>query len=111
MEAAFQVEAAYDQILAMNAAAAADGHFEVAYHLLMSALHCAEDARNPAWLSEVAARAREQRHVVDALSPPHRLSTVSSHAGVSIFETTARMAEAVTQRLSNERRTAQLRRR
>jgi hypothetical protein len=107
MSQEFRPAAAYSEALALNAAAAAAGHFEAAYHLLMAALHCAEAIKDTGRLAEVAEQARAQRHAVDALRPTHRLATQRAHGGHSIYEMAAIEAEAVIKRLASERRIAQ----
>src|SRR5438094_323903 len=101
---------AYGQFLALNAALATAGHYEAAYHALMAALHCAEDAEHAARLAEVAALARSQQAGVDALSPPHRLSAHRAHGTRGVFEVAAVTSEAVAKRLENKRRIDELRR-
>ena len=99
-----QIEAAYGQFLGLNAALFAAGHYEGAYHALMGAMHVAEDAERTDRLTEVAGLARLQRAAIDALTPPHRLSTQLTRAGRSIYEMGAAMAEAVVQRLESKHR-------
>lgn len=100
---------AYTQLLDMARGLSAAGHYEVTYHLMMAALHCAEDAGDAARLSEVAGLFRHYWHAVDAISPPHRLSTQAAHSGRSIFEAGAITAEAEIKRLESEQRLAELR--
>jgi hypothetical protein len=99
MSRTFQADVAYGEAMALNESAAADSHFEAAYHFLMAALHCAEDMENTEQLAEVAALARAQQSAVDAVNPPHPLSTHRPHASRGIFEMAAIEAEAVIKRL------------
>jgi hypothetical protein len=88
----------------------AGGHYGVAYHALMAALHCAEDAGDAARLAEVAGLLRQVKGVVDAIRPPHNLSTDAAHTGRSIFEMGAVEADAAIRRLECEDRIEELRR-
>jgi hypothetical protein len=107
MSAEFQPEAAYGEALAVSKATAAAGHFEAAYHSLMAALHLAEDLADTARLAEVVAVARAHHDVVDAATPPHRLSTQRSHAGRSVFKRAASEAETHLRGLETKRRIAE----
>jgi len=48
--------------------------YEVAYHALAAALHCAEAAHDDVRLQAIQAEATRQQDEVDASSPHHRLS-------------------------------------
>jgi hypothetical protein len=65
-------------VLNLNAAAAARGDFEVAYHLLMAALHLADHEKDSAALERITTLAGEQGKAVERVQPPHHLS--SCHA-------------------------------
>ena len=104
-----ELELAYARFLELGQTLSAAGHYEAAYHAFMGAMHCAEDAGDAARLTEVARQLRQSKQTIDALDPPHRLSTRSSHGGRSIFETGATMAEAIIQRLTARERVEQLR--
>jgi hypothetical protein len=93
----------YAQALALNESAVATGHFEQAYHFLMAAHHCAEDLKDGGKLAEIAALARRQQALVDALTPPHKLSSHLNAGRRGIFAMGANMAEAVIKRLDSER--------
>jgi hypothetical protein len=106
----FHPEAAYDQALALNTAAAATDHFEASYHFLMAAFHCAEDLQDRGRFAEVAERALAQQKAADAIAPPHRLSPKRTHGGHGIHELAAVAGEAVVKRLESQRRIAAQRR-
>jgi hypothetical protein len=97
----FTVHAAYVQALEWNRAAFSAGHFEVAYHFLMAALHCAEDARDTAGLVEVGRLCGEQLRLIDANAPGQRFSSQSaqSRGHPSVFDMGITMADAAAQRL------------
>jgi hypothetical protein len=96
-----RVRSAYTRFLALGKVMAEDGHFEVAYHAFMAAVHCAEDVEDRIRLAEAADVLRRIKNQVDAISPPHKLSTRNSHAGRSIFEIGATSAEAAIKRLES----------
>jgi hypothetical protein len=104
-----EVRQAYDQLLELARNMSAAGHYEVTYHILMAALHCAEDAGDAARLHEVAQLCRQHRKTIDAIQPPHRLSTHSAHARQSIFEAGAIMAVAEIKRLESQHLLSDLR--
>jgi len=98
---AFDLGQGYGQFLAASEAAFAAGHYEVAYHALMAALHCAEQAADTDRLEEVAQVARRHQQALDAQSPSHRLSSQSSaqRGHRSVFEAGAVTAESARKRL------------
>jgi hypothetical protein len=67
-----------DQLLRINGASYADGRFEVAYHVLSAALHCAEELVDLEMAVTVQRRAEQQQAELDRAEPPHLLSTVGA---------------------------------
>jgi hypothetical protein len=65
----------YDRLMAASGEAMAAGLHGAAYHALMAALNVAQDSKDISRLQEIAIEAEEQRRFVDALDPPHRLSS------------------------------------
>jgi hypothetical protein len=110
MQADADLRLTYAHFLDLSRRVATGGHYAVAYHALMAALHCAEDAGDAARLAEVAGLLRQAKGVVDAIHPPHKLSTRAAHTGRSIFEMGAVEAEAAIRRLECEHRIEELRR-
>ncbi len=108
MTATFDVKVEYEHCLDMSATAFAAGYFEVAYHLLMAALHCAQDARDAAGLAEVGRKARTCLAEIDSRFPSHSLSsrTAEAHGHRSVFEMGAVTADSMLQRLDLEDRLA-----
>ena len=98
----------YDRLLDLGRELADAGYNEAAYHALMAAVHCAESAGDVARLGHMAALLRDHRRRIDALEPPHKLSTASSHGGRSIFEMGAVTAEAAALRLENQKRVREI---
>lgn len=70
----------YGPLLAINRQAFALSHFEVAYHALAGALHCAVDEGDRERMRDVQAIAGRQRDWIDQFQPEHRLSTSSAKA-------------------------------
>lgn len=108
MQADAELGLAYPQLLNLGRRLSAGAHYGAAYHALVAALHCAGDARDAAQLAEVAGLLRDAKGVVDAIRPPHRLSTQAAHTGRSIFEMGAVQAEVAIQRQECEDRIAEL---
>jgi hypothetical protein len=91
----------YDALLAIDREALTGGHYEIAYHVLAAALHCAEAARDVEYAESVAALAEEHRRRVDAEQPPHRLggAAAATRGHHGLFELLAGQAAAVIARL------------
>ena len=64
-----------DQLLRINRSSYAAGRFEVAYHVLSAALHCAEELIDLEMAVVVQRRAEQQQGELDQTEPPHALST------------------------------------
>ena len=94
-----------EEILALNEQAAGRGDFEVAYHLLMAALHHADHVGDEAALGRLAKIARKQGEAVEAVQPPHHLSRRHAEARgqTPLFESFQAHIEAVRLRLQSAR--------
>ncbi|HEU4955013.1 MAG TPA: hypothetical protein VFT28_10585 [Gemmatimonadales bacterium] len=90
-----------DQLLRINGTSYAEGHFEVAYHVLSAALHCAEDLVDPEMAASVQQRAEQQQAKLDQTEPPHPLSTAgASRRGTHpLFTSLGRTAHAARVRI------------
>jgi hypothetical protein len=92
------------ELLELNRQAADRGDFEVAYHLLMAALHAADHAKELSALDDIARRGREQGKALEQVKPPHPLSR--RHADLrgqtSVFDSFAAHVEAVRLRLVSD---------
>jgi hypothetical protein len=77
----------YDQLLDINKDAFEQGLYEVAYHTLAAALHCATQIRGQAPLIALEQRARQQKDWIDASAPEHPVSSQSAslHGHRSIY--------------------------
>ena len=88
-----------DQLMRINAASYAEGRFEVAYHVLGAALHCAEELKDLEMAVTVRQRAERQQAELDRTEPPHPLTTVGAarrgtHPLFASLERTAHAAGA-----------------
>ena|SRR6267143_1632115 len=100
------------EMLALNASAAARGEYEVAYHLLMAALHVAEHEKDGGGLERIARVAREQAAALERVQPPHPLSRKQAQlrGQTALFDSLAAHIEAVRLRLQSDAQRAKLRR-
>ena len=93
-----------DAILRLNADAAAHDEYEVAYHLLMAALHVADHAHDFGALERITKLTQEQGAQLEALQPPHQLSR--AHARVrgqtAVFDSLIAHIEAVRLRMQSD---------
>jgi hypothetical protein len=69
------------------------GHYETAYHLLMAALHAAEDESDADQLDSVGTLAATQQVRLDALAPDHRLATAQAHGEYGVFSLAGQQAK------------------
>ena len=85
----------YQQLLEINRQAFAAGHYDVAYHALMAALHCAQPLKDVDGLGEIKRVAEEQLQYIDRNQPQYEHSTRSAHqrGHVSVYALLARQAE------------------
>lgn len=96
MSAVQQSRAWFENLMTLNGEAFAEKRYEVAYHVLMAALHAAQDAGDPAGLRWVERTAEEQQTRIDTDTPRHRLSSDAArhHGALGIFQMAARQASA-----------------
>jgi hypothetical protein len=90
-----------DQLMRLNSSSYEAGRYEVAYHVLGAALHCAEELRDLEMATSVEARAAQQQAELDEALPPHPLSTLgASGRGTNpLFSSLARTAHAAASRI------------
>jgi hypothetical protein len=72
-------------LLELNQGAFEQGHYETAYHLLMAALHAADDESAPDLLEVIARLAAAQQARLDTLAPGHRLTTAKAHGSQGVY--------------------------
>jgi hypothetical protein len=87
MSAGVKIERTHEQCMSIGRERTQSGHHEVAYHAWMAALHCAEDAENESWASELIGMFRDHQRVG------------------------AWTADALVKRIENKRKTEESRRR
>jgi hypothetical protein len=92
-----------EELFKVNAAAIAEGRYEVAYHTLMAALHVADSRGDLIALERITQAVREQEAIVEAVRPSHNLS--STHARLRkqtpLFESLRIHIDAVRLRLES----------
>lgn len=103
-----QVQDLYQRAMKINEEAFAGEEFDIAYHSLMTAIHCAQRLEDGASLQHLAELAWDQLKYIDANRPDYQHSTQSSRTRehASIFETAARQAEARKQIIDRAKRRA-----
>ena len=77
------------------------GEYEVAYHLLMAALHVADRRRDLHSVDQVGQRAAGQGEEVEAVRPPHQLSRVraAERGQTALYDSLRLHVDAVRTRL------------
>jgi hypothetical protein len=95
----------FDVLWHLHIEAMRGAHWDIAYHLLAAALHCAELADNLALVTSVQGMAALHQEAIDALDPPSRYATSSAQVrGTSpLFTSLHDTARAIAGRLSAER--------
>ncbi len=68
----------FNQLMDINQEAFGQGLYEVAYHALAAALHCAYPLEEQVLLDVLERRAREQRDWIDSSASEHVLSSQSA---------------------------------
>ena len=96
------------QLLRINGVSYADGRFQVAYHVLGAALHCAEELVDLEMALAVQRRAEQQQAELDQTDPPHSLSTVGARRRGTqpLFTSLGRTAQAAGARIKAQLATA-----
>jgi hypothetical protein len=86
----------YSRLIEINQESFVGEEFDVAFHALSGALHCAENIKDSKYLKEVERLAKEQLKWVDTHNPEYQHSTQSAHVRghISIFQHLANMANA-----------------
>ena len=105
-----QTLAMYTQLMAINALAFAEGQYEVAYHTLAAALHCAHDLRDSDRVTAVLQRADAQRQAIDQRAPGqhHRSRPAEWQPRLRDYGELARQAHMVGLLLDRQQRDAVL---
>ena len=84
----------YDHLLELNGTAFAGGEYDVAYHIMMAALHCGEALADAPAVERIERLAIEQLESIDANAPQYEHSTASAarRGNVSIYRMAATQA-------------------
>jgi hypothetical protein len=87
----------FEQLLTLNTQSFAARHFEVAYHLLASAMHCARDLKDRTRLGVVKQAALDQGRWIDGNAQQHPLSSLRARArgNEGIYLELARTADSM----------------
>jgi hypothetical protein len=93
-----------DQLLRINAGTYEAGRYQVAYHILAAALHCAEELSDLELAMTVQRRAERQQAELDGAAPAHQLSTAAATGrGTSaLFTSLGRTAHAAATRIKGQ---------
>jgi hypothetical protein len=93
-----------EQLLRINAATYEAGRYEVAYHVLAAALHCAEELADLELVTAVQQRAERQQADLDEVSPAHQLSTrgATGRGTSPLFTSLGRTAHATAIRIKGQ---------
>jgi len=93
-----------EELLRINAGAYEAGRYEVAYHVLAAALHCAEELSDLELATMVQQRAERQQAVLDGAVPAHQLSTTGAagRGTNALFTSLARTAHAAATRIKGQ---------
>jgi hypothetical protein len=100
----------FEQIIALNARAAAQGDYEAAYHLLMAALHCADRAHDRQALEQLTQLTLAQGAEVEAIQPPHHLARKQAEARgqTAVYDSLITHIDAVRLRMESARQREKL---
>lgn len=99
----------YERLIAISQEAAAAALYEVAYHTLVAALHCADTAGNSVRLHEVLTLAATQRTRLLTQAPDHLLTPQASAARGThnIYDSLELQGQAMLTRLRSKAALAQ----
>ena len=89
-----------EELLAAYGQLCKSGNYDAAFHILMAVLHIADRGEDLALVDRVADMAAKQADAIDAIAPPHHLSTASA-AGrglTPVFRTLGAHAQSIRAR-------------
>src|SRR6266481_9227994 len=87
----------YQMSLDTNRATFAEGEYDIAYHLLLVALQCAQRLRDVEYLTEITRLAEKESRFIDDHHPEYAFSSKAATArgGIGLFQTAAQKAKAI----------------
>lgn len=96
----------YEQLMAISRNMLQSRHYEVAFHALQAALHCAEDLHDEQRLVAVQQEAQSQIDTIDSTDPQHRMSTQESlqRGGQSLYALLLRQVSLIISQVEREHR-------
>jgi hypothetical protein len=87
----------FQRLMGINQEAFACEEYDVAYHALAAALHCAQSLKDEQRLGDVGRAANEQLAWIDSYHPEYRYSTQSSsrRGNLNVYSNIVRQAKAI----------------
>ena len=92
-----QIREIYQRSLDTNRATFAEGEYDIAYHLLLVALQCAQRLRDVEYLTEITRLAEKESRFIDDHHPEYALSSKAAvrRGSLGLFQTAAQKARAI----------------
>ena len=87
----------YQISLDTNRVTFAEGEYDIAYHLLLVALQCAQKLRNAEYLTEITRLAEKESRFIDDHHPEYAFSSKAAvrRDTLGLFQTAAQKARAI----------------
>ena len=87
----------YQRSLDTNRATFAEGEYDIAYHLLLVALQCAQRLRDADYLTEITRLAEKESRFIDDHHPEYAFSSKAAirRGTLGLFQTAALKARAI----------------
>ncbi len=87
----------YQMSLDTNRATFAEGEYDIAYHLLLVALQCAQKLRDAEYLTEIIRLAEKESRFIDDHHPEYVYSSKAAirRGSLGLFQTAAQKARAM----------------
>ena len=92
-----QIRKIYQMSLDTNRATFAEGEYDIAYHLLLVALQCAQRLRDADYLTEITRLAEKESRFIDDHHPEYAFSSKAAirRGTLGLFQTPALKARAI----------------
>jgi hypothetical protein len=96
-----RIEEIYRRSLEMNCDAFADGEYDLAYQVLLVALHCGQRLRNIGYLIEVERLAEKESTYVNDHHPEYKYSdkVAIARGGMGVFQMAAQQAKTIIHKI------------